>query len=96
MELNTLTMQCSCAEIGLQEEMGGKGREEEKKSRGIPFISFNAFGHDRVKVFAFPTVVVIEKTRKIMTTMTMILWGYQDIRLITKCSVSTCSRAEGQ
>ena len=70
--------------------------EEEEKSRGIPFISFNAFGHDRVKVFAFPTDVVIEITRKIMTTMTMILWGYQDIRLITKCSVSTCSRAEGQ
>ena len=70
--------------------------EEEVKSKGIPLISFNAFGHDRVKVFAFPTVVVIEITRKIMTTMTMILWGYQDIRLITKCSVSTCSRAEGQ
>ena len=76
--------------------MGGKGGEEEEKSKGIPLISFNAFGHDRVKVFAFPTVVVIEITRKIMTTMTMILWGYQDIRLITKCSVSTCNRAEGQ
>ena len=84
-----MTMQCRCAEIGLQEKW-------EEKSRGIPFISFNAFGHDRVKVFAFPTVVVIEITRKIMTTMTMTLWGYQDIRLITKCSVSTCSRAEGQ
>ena len=76
--------------------MGGKGGEEEEKSKGIPFISFNAFGHDRVEVFAFSTVLVIEITRKIMTTMTMILWGYQDIRLITKCSVSTCSRAEGQ
>ena len=70
---HTLTMQCSCAAIGLQGEMGGKGREEEEKLRGIPFISFNAFGHDRVKVFAFPTVVVIEITRKIVTTMTMIL-----------------------
>ena len=49
--------------------MGGKGGEEEEKSRGIPFISFNAFGHDRVKVFAFPTLVVIERTRKIMTTI---------------------------